>query len=105
MTPQQLSAGHERAWKKVYRYNAIARRLWKARAFEPLGLAANLGYRFYAHHLQRFYNCDWHLSWSAAARRRPGFRGLAPAETRSGGSELPQSMAAASRRTPSCRCA
>ncbi|HEX3069444.1 MAG TPA: radical SAM protein [Thermoanaerobaculia bacterium] len=62
MTPQELSAGHERAWKKVYRYNAIARRLWKARAFEPLGLAANLGYRFYAHHLQRFYNCDWHLS-------------------------------------------
>jgi radical SAM superfamily enzyme YgiQ (UPF0313 family) len=62
MTPQQLAAGHERAWKKVYRYNAIARRLWKARAFEPLGLAANLGYRFYAHHLQRFYNCDWHLS-------------------------------------------
>ena len=62
MTPQQLSAGHERAWKKVYRYNAIARRLWKARAFEPLGLAANLGYRFYAHHLQRFYNCDWHLA-------------------------------------------
>ncbi|MEA2236937.1 MAG: hypothetical protein QOC81_1661 [Thermoanaerobaculia bacterium] len=62
MTPQQLAEGHERAWKKVYRYNAIARRLWKARAFEPLGIAANLGYRFYAHHLQRFYNCDWHLS-------------------------------------------
>jgi radical SAM superfamily enzyme YgiQ (UPF0313 family) len=62
MTPRELAAGHERAWKKVYRYNAIARRLWKARAFEPLGVAANLGYRFYAHHLQRFYNCDWHLS-------------------------------------------
>jgi len=62
MTPQQLTAGHEHAWKKVYRYSAIARRLWKARAFEPLGVAANLGYRFYAHHLQRFYNCDWHLS-------------------------------------------
>lgn len=62
MTTGQLSAGHERAWKKVYRYSAIARRLWKARAFEPLGLAANLGYRFYAYHLQRFYHCDWHLS-------------------------------------------
>jgi len=62
MTLQQLAAGHERAWKKVYRYSAIARRLWKARAFEPLGLAANLGYRFYAHHLQRFYTCDWHLA-------------------------------------------
>jgi len=61
MSPQQLIEGHERAWKKVYRYGAIARRLWKARAFEPLALAANLGYRFYAHHLHDFYNCDWHL--------------------------------------------
>ena len=62
MSPEQLAAGHERAWKKVYRYGAIARRLWKARALEPLALAANLGYRFYAHNLQRFYTCDWHLS-------------------------------------------
>ncbi len=62
MTVQQLSAGHEVAWKKVYRYRSIASRLWRARAFDPLGIAANLGYRFYAHHLQRFYNCDWHLS-------------------------------------------
>jgi radical SAM superfamily enzyme YgiQ (UPF0313 family) len=62
MSVPELAAGHEKAWKKVYRYSAIASRLWKARAFEPLGLAANLGYRFYAHHLQRFYNCDWHLS-------------------------------------------
>jgi radical SAM superfamily enzyme YgiQ (UPF0313 family) len=62
MSPQQLAAGHERTWKKVYRYSAIARRLWKARAFEPLALAANLGYRFYAHNLHRFYTCDWHLS-------------------------------------------
>ncbi|HEY6140301.1 MAG TPA: cobalamin-dependent protein [Thermoanaerobaculia bacterium] len=54
----ELAAGHERAWKQVYRYSAIARRLWKARTFEPLGLAANLGYRFYAHHLHNFYNCD-----------------------------------------------
>jgi hypothetical protein len=22
-------------------------------------LATNLGYRFYANHLSRFYNCDW----------------------------------------------
>ncbi len=62
MTPWQLTEGHERAWKSVYRYSAIARRLWKANAIEPLGIASNLGYRFYAHHLHRFYNCDWHLS-------------------------------------------
>ena len=65
MTPAELAAGHEQAWKKVYRYSAIARRLWTARTFEPLGIAANLGYRFYAHHLHRFYTCDW--AWSAAA--------------------------------------
>jgi len=59
MSVQELAAGHERAWKDVYRYSAIARRLWKARTFEPLGVAANLGYRFYAHHLNRFYTCDW----------------------------------------------
>ena len=62
MSPEELAAGHERAWKTAYRHGAIARRLWKARAFEPLALAANLGYRFYAHNLERFYTCDWHLS-------------------------------------------
>jgi radical SAM superfamily enzyme YgiQ (UPF0313 family) len=62
MSPQQLAAGHERAWKSVYRYSAIARRLWNAGALEPLGIAANLGYRFYAHRLHCFYTCDWHLS-------------------------------------------
>ncbi len=67
MTPRELAQGHERAWKSVYRYSAIARRLWKARAFEPLGLAANLGYRFYAHHLHQFYTCDWPMLG------RPGF--------------------------------
>ncbi|MFM2057475.1 MAG: hypothetical protein RLY71_1860 [Pseudomonadota bacterium] len=71
MTPQELAAGHERAWKKVYRYSAIARRLWKARAFEPLALGANLGYRFYAHHLHRFYTCDWHLGGGAPLASPP----------------------------------
>lgn len=69
MTPQQLAAGHERAWKNVYRYSAIARRLWKAGALEPLGIAANLGYRFYAHNLRRFYTCDWYLSMPSIAKR------------------------------------
>ena len=69
MTPAQLAAGHERAWKSVYRYSAIARRLWKAGALEPLGIAANFGYRFYAHHLHRFYNCDWHLGQLPALGR------------------------------------
>jgi radical SAM superfamily enzyme YgiQ (UPF0313 family) len=71
MSPQQLAAGHERAWKSVYRYSSIVRRLWKARSFAPLSVAANLGYRFYAHNLQRFYTCDWHLSLAGAPRGAP----------------------------------
>jgi radical SAM superfamily enzyme YgiQ (UPF0313 family) len=59
MTPLELAAGHERAWKAVYGWPSIARRLWNARNFQPLALSANLGYRFYARNLSRFYNCDW----------------------------------------------
>lgn len=59
MTVQELARGHERAWKAVYRWSSIARRLWSARNFQPLALTANLGYRFYAHNLHRYYTCDW----------------------------------------------
>ena len=62
MSVDELRVGHERAWKQVYRWSAIARRLWRARNFQPLGLSANLGYRFYAHRLDRFYNCDWRIN-------------------------------------------
>jgi len=62
MTVAELEAGHQRAWKAVYGYGAIARRLWSARNFQPLAIGANLGYRFYAHNLNRFYNCDWPIS-------------------------------------------
>jgi len=58
MTVAQLAEGHERAWREVYRWRSIGRRLWRAGNFSSLGLSANLGYRFYAHNLQRFYNCD-----------------------------------------------
>ncbi|MCW8932346.1 MAG: B12-binding domain-containing radical SAM protein [Gammaproteobacteria bacterium] len=61
MTMDELANGHERAWKKVYSISAIAKRLWNARNFSPLALSANFGYRFYAHNLHRFYNCDWQV--------------------------------------------
>lgn len=64
MTPQELAAGHERAWKKIYQYNNIFKRLWTARNFQPLALTANLGYRFYAHNLHRFYTCDWPIDFN-----------------------------------------
>ena len=61
MTVQELADGHERAWKQVYGWKSIVRRLWNARNFSPIALSANMGYRFYAHNLHRFYNCDWQL--------------------------------------------
>ncbi len=61
MTIQQLADGHEQAWKACYRFSSISKRLWRARNLKPLALSANLGYRFYAHNLQRFYNCDWQI--------------------------------------------
>jgi radical SAM superfamily enzyme YgiQ (UPF0313 family) len=61
MTVQQLRDGHERAWKKTYAWSSITRRLWHAKNFQPLALSANIGYRFYAHHLHQFYNCDWQI--------------------------------------------
>ena len=61
MSVRQLTEGHEYAWKKVYRWSSIARRLWNAKNFQPLAMSVNLGYRFYAHHLHKFYNCDWQV--------------------------------------------
>jgi radical SAM superfamily enzyme YgiQ (UPF0313 family) len=59
MSVRELVDGHERAWKQVYRWSAIAKRLWTAGNFQLPALSANLGYRFYAHHLGEYYNCDW----------------------------------------------
>jgi hypothetical protein len=57
MSPEQLQQGSERAWKEAYRFSAIARRLWRDRVQLPLSLSANLGYRYYANNLSRFYTC------------------------------------------------
>lgn len=62
MTPLQLAEGHERAWKQVYSLRNTVRRLWRARNFQFLAFTANLGYRFYAHNLHRYYNCDWPIN-------------------------------------------
>jgi len=59
MTIAQLQNGIETAWKKAYRFTSIARRI--SANFSTLALTANLGYRFYAHHLRQFYTCDWFL--------------------------------------------
>ena len=61
MSVQQLIEGHEKAWKYTYRYSSMFRRIAGSRIQVPLLIAANLGYRFYAHHLHQFYNCDWFI--------------------------------------------
>jgi radical SAM superfamily enzyme YgiQ (UPF0313 family) len=61
MSVAELQDGHERAWRYAYRFGSIARRIGGSRIQIPISIAANLGYRFYAHNLHRFYNCDWFI--------------------------------------------
>ena len=59
MSPAELQAGVETAWKHAYSWSAIWRRLRASPAPWPTRIGTNLGYRFYANNLSRFYNCDW----------------------------------------------
>ena len=59
MSVDELQFGTEAAWKHAYSVRSIARRIRHSPAPWPVKLGTNLGYRFYAHHLSRFYNCDW----------------------------------------------
>jgi len=59
MTIDELQQGVEVAWKHAYSFRSIARRIRHSPAPWPVKLSTNLGYRFYAHNLGRFYNCDW----------------------------------------------
>ena len=59
MTPEQLYAGHEQAWKYTYSIPNMARRFLGSRIQVPVWWVTNIGYRFYANHLKDFYNCDW----------------------------------------------
>ena len=69
LSPAELLRGTEWAWKQTYSFRSMARRLLTARVQLPLAIPANLGYRFYAYHLQHYYTCDWMLEPQAI---RPG---------------------------------
>jgi radical SAM superfamily enzyme YgiQ (UPF0313 family) len=69
MSVQQLQDGTERAWKHVYSLPSIIRRIRASPAPPWIALSANLGYRHYAHNLQRFYNCDWVIKGAATFSR------------------------------------
>jgi len=59
MSVEELQTGAEAAWKHAYSVRSITRRILHSPAAWPVKLGTNLGYRFYAHNLSRFYNCDW----------------------------------------------
>ncbi|HWY77781.1 MAG TPA: radical SAM protein [Verrucomicrobiae bacterium] len=59
LSVDELQLGTEAAWKHAYSFRSIARRIRQSPAPWPVKLSTNLGYRFYAHNLSRFYNCDW----------------------------------------------
>jgi radical SAM superfamily enzyme YgiQ (UPF0313 family) len=71
LSVQELQEGTEAAWKHAYSFPSIARRIRHSPAPWPVKIGTNLGYRFYAYHLSRFYNCDWIIG---RARSRPDVR-------------------------------
>jgi radical SAM superfamily enzyme YgiQ (UPF0313 family) len=81
MTVDQLQWGVEKAWKHAYSWRSMARRIWDSPAPWPVKLGTNLGYRFYAHHLSQFYNCDWIIGRAPASppgQAKPLSPSLAP---------------------------
>ncbi len=72
---QELQEGTELAWKHAYSFRSIARRIRHSPAPWPVKLGTNLGYRFYAHNLSRFYNCDWIIGRAPA---RPQIKTMEP---------------------------
>ena len=68
MSVQQLQEGIETAWKHAYSARSIFRRIRHSPAPLAVRIGTNLGYRFYAHNLSRYYNCDWIIG------RAPGSR-------------------------------
>jgi radical SAM superfamily enzyme YgiQ (UPF0313 family) len=73
MSVEELQSGIETAWKHAYSFRSITRRIGRSPAPWPIRLGTNLGYRFCAHHLSAFYNCDWIIGRAPAqpATRQP----------------------------------
>lgn len=70
MSVRELQEGTEAAWRYAYSFRSIARRIRHSPAPWPVKLGTNLGYRFYAHNLSRFYNCDWMIGRASRDRSR-----------------------------------
>src|SRR6266850_124752 len=70
LSVEELQQGTQAAWKHAYSFRSIARRVTHSPAPWPVKLGTNLGYRFYAHNLSRFYNCDWIIGRTKVDRSR-----------------------------------
>jgi len=62
MSVAQLVRGTESAWKYAYRWSSMASRFRRTAAPWSVALTTNIGYRFYAYNLHRFYSCDGWMS-------------------------------------------
>lgn len=67
LSPREVEMGTEAAWKHAYSWRGIAQRLRSTGAPFWTAVSANLGYRFYAYNLRRFYTCDWALATAGGA--------------------------------------
>ena len=76
LTVAELQSGTEAAWKHAYSFHSICRRVAKSPAPWPVKLGTNLGYRFYAHNLNRFYSCDWMIGRTGGTRRETAPRAV-----------------------------
>ncbi len=72
MSVGALERGNREVWRRVYSYASIARRMRATPISKLLYLGANLGYRFYANRLDRFYTCDWPLLRPEPVRAETG---------------------------------
>ena len=68
MSVQALQRGTEAAWKHAYSWRNLAMRMRYTAAPWHAAAMTNLGYRYYAHRLHRFYTCDWVLNPVRLAR-------------------------------------
>ncbi len=76
MTARQLEEGTRAAWRHAYSYRSILKRMSAATAPLPVSLGANLGYRFYAKNLDRFYTCDWPIGRERGGEPRSAAAGV-----------------------------
>ena len=67
MSVQELYSGHAQAWRYSYSASSMTRRFLGSHLQIPVWVIANLGYRFYSHHLHDFYNCDWIMGFRPQA--------------------------------------